>query len=93
MRIELGEDVLAHFQFVNASEDNRTQMYGVLAEDGVGGAAVRKHLDEHILTRCARARSSGDKMAAMPLSLLVTRARTHRDQPSFSSACRLGQCL
>lgn len=52
MRIEIGEDVWAHFQYVNASRDgNATQMYGMLAADGFGGAALRAELHDHILTR------------------------------------------
>lgn len=74
MRIELGEDVLAHFQFVNASQDNQTQMYGVLAADGDGGAALRKFLDEHVLTRCARAfeLTTRGRLFLVPLSLYLS---------------------
>jgi len=52
MRIEIGEDVWAHFQYVNASQDrNAIQMYGVLPADGFSGAEIRAELHDHILTR------------------------------------------
>ena len=43
MRIEVGEDVITHFQYVNATADvNATGMYGVLGPGTHADAELRK---------------------------------------------------
>jgi hypothetical protein len=53
MRIEVGEDIFSHFQYINASRANETQEYGFLSTDSKY-SKHRAYLDDYIFTRYAR---------------------------------------
>jgi hypothetical protein len=53
MRIEIGEDVISHFQYVNSSLDNGTAMYGFM-DPSRDYASARAYLQNKVLSPYAR---------------------------------------